>query len=116
MPADPAYLAVVRSAAAGLAAKAGVTIDEIEDLRIAVDEACALLLDGRVHLGESLTAVFTLRPVALDVHVEGPALLPPQRDSLAWTVLEALAGRVETGTTGGGSWILLSHVGGRRNP
>jgi serine/threonine-protein kinase RsbW len=44
IPAHPAYVAVVRTAAAGLAARADLTLDRIEDLRIAVDEACALLL------------------------------------------------------------------------
>src|SRR5919202_3533665 len=44
VPADPAYLAVLRTATAGLAARLDLTLDEIEDLRIAVDEACALVL------------------------------------------------------------------------
>ena len=39
-----AYLSVLRTATAGLAARLDFTIDEIEDLRIAVDEACAMLL------------------------------------------------------------------------
>ena len=38
VPADPAYLAVLRTATAGLAARLDLTLDEIEDLRIAVDE------------------------------------------------------------------------------
>ena len=38
VPADPAYLAVIRTAAAGLAARLELTLDEIEDLRIAVDD------------------------------------------------------------------------------
>ena len=41
MPAESAYLSVLRTAAAGLAARLDFTLDEIEDLRIAVDEACA---------------------------------------------------------------------------
>ena len=41
MPADGAYLSVLRTATAGLAARLDFTLDEIEDLRIAVDEACA---------------------------------------------------------------------------
>ena len=44
LPADSAYLSVLRTATAGLAARLDFTLDEIEDLRIAVDEACALLL------------------------------------------------------------------------
>src|SRR3954470_5367863 len=44
VPAESAYLAVVRTATAGLAARLSFTLDEIEDLRIAVDEACVMLL------------------------------------------------------------------------
>jgi serine/threonine-protein kinase RsbW len=40
VPADGAYLSVLRTATAGLAARLHFTLDEIEDLRIAVDEAC----------------------------------------------------------------------------
>ena len=39
LPADSAYLAVLRTATAGLAARINFTLDDIEDLRIAVDEA-----------------------------------------------------------------------------
>ena len=44
LPAEGAYLSVLRTATAGLAARLDFTLDEIEDLRIAVDEACAMLL------------------------------------------------------------------------
>ena len=44
MPADPAYISVLRTVTASLAARRDFTIDEIDDLRIAVDEASALLL------------------------------------------------------------------------
>src|SRR5215469_3842257 len=43
MPADGAYLSVLRTATAGLAARLDFTLDEIEDMRIAVDEACAMV-------------------------------------------------------------------------
>ena len=48
LPADSAYLAVLRTATAGLAARINFTLDDIEDLRIAVDEACAILLPQAV--------------------------------------------------------------------
>ena len=47
LPAVGVYLSVLRSATAGLAARLNFTLEEIEDLRIAVDEACALLLPRR---------------------------------------------------------------------
>ena len=43
IPASPAYLQVVRLIAAGLASRLRFTIDEIEDLKIAVDELSAYL-------------------------------------------------------------------------
>src|SRR3954454_4654803 len=113
-PSDPGFLRVPPTAAAGLAARLDLTLDEIEDLRIAVDEACALLLEHTSHLGEELRASFTIHPQALDVLVKGPARTLPERNHFAWSVLEALVGQVETGVSDDGSWIRLTHVGGRR--
>lgn len=113
VPADPAYLAVIRTATAGLAARLDLTLDEIEDLRIAVDEACSLLLDGRAHPGASLRTSFTMGSGILDVVIIGPAAVPPRESSFAWSVLHALVGGVETGSGAAGSWIRLTHVGGR---
>ncbi len=59
MPAESAYLSVLRTAAAGLAARLDFTLDEIEDLRIAIDEACAMLLAQAIP-GTDLECVFEL--------------------------------------------------------
>ena len=47
IPASGAYLSVARAAATGLAAQLQFTYEEIDDLRIAVDEACTQLLARR---------------------------------------------------------------------
>ena len=44
LPADSAYVSVLRTTTAGLAARLDFTLDDIEDLRIAVGEASALVL------------------------------------------------------------------------
>jgi serine/threonine-protein kinase RsbW len=80
MPAEGAYLSVLRTATAGLAARLDFTLDEIEDLRIAVDEACAMLLNQAIP-GSDLECSFALG-----------------RDTFAWTVLSALAGSVDSFT------------------
>lgn len=96
MPAESAYLSVLRTATAGLAARLDFTLDEIEDLRIAVDEACAMLL-GQAIPGSSLECGFALEPEMMTISVSVPCLAPraPASDTFAWTVLSALAGSVE---------------------
>ena len=46
LPADSRLLRLVRLVASGLASTAGFDVDQLEDLRIAVDEAVAALLEG----------------------------------------------------------------------
>jgi serine/threonine-protein kinase RsbW len=96
MPADGAYLSVLRTATAGLAARLDFTLDDIEDLRIAVDEACAMLLSQAIP-GSSLECSFTLSADDMTISVSVPSLNPrtPSGETFAWTVLSALAGTVE---------------------
>ena len=96
MPADGAYLSVLRTATAGLAARLDFTLDEIEDMRIAVDEACAMLLSQAIP-GSELECDFTLGRDAITISVSVRCLAPrvPANDTFAWTVLTALAGSVD---------------------
>jgi serine/threonine-protein kinase RsbW len=97
VPASSAFVAVLRSVTAGLAARCDLTLDEIEDLRIAVDEACALLVP-LAQPGADLTADFTLGAGELVVRaaVASRANSQLNRDGFGWTVLEALVTSVET--------------------
>lgn len=96
MPADGAYLSVLRTATAGLAARLDFTLDDIEDMRIAVDEACAMLLSQAIP-GSNLDCSFALSPDDMTITVSVPCLnpRPPSGETFAWTVLTALAGTVE---------------------
>src|SRR5581483_394846 len=97
MPAEGAYLSVLRTATAGLAARLDFTLDEIEDLRIAVDEACAMLL-GQAVPGSELECEFELTGDAMRIAVSVLTVdgLVPSRDTFAWTVLSSLAGEVDS--------------------
>jgi serine/threonine-protein kinase RsbW len=97
LPAAGAYLSVLRTATASLASRLDFTIDDIEDLRIAVDEACAMLLSQAV-AGADLECTFELSEDAIAVCVSVLTLdgEPPSRDTFAWTVLTALAGEVDS--------------------
>lgn len=96
LPATSAYLSVLRTATAGLAARLDFTLDEIEDLRIAVDEACAMLL-AEAEPEVDLTCEFELIDDTMKIAVSVPTTdgKEPARDTFAWTVLNALAGDVD---------------------
>ena len=108
MPAEGAYLSVLRTATAGLAARLDFTLDEIEDLRIAVDEACGLLL-SQAAPDASLDCDFSLAEdsmtIAVSVLSERAQL--PARDTFAWTVLAALAGDVDAWAEPGGKVTVM---------
>jgi serine/threonine-protein kinase RsbW len=97
MPAEGAYLSVLRTATAGLAARLDFTLDEIEDLHIAVDEACAMLLAQAIP-GTNLECAFDLSAAEMTITVSVIAAEPriPAPDTFAWTVLSALAGTVDS--------------------
>ena len=73
VPADGGYLGVLRTATAGLAARLQFALDEIEDLRIAVDEACAMLLAIATRDAE-LECRFAVTDDALTVEVTVPTV------------------------------------------
>jgi serine/threonine-protein kinase RsbW len=97
IPADVAYVSTLRLTAASLAARCDLTIDDIEDLRLAVDEACALLLPHATD-GSTLDARFSLAKgrLAVETSVHTSATeAEPDRSGFAWTVLDALATTVD---------------------
>jgi serine/threonine-protein kinase RsbW len=117
VPADPAYLAVIRTATAGLATRLDLTLDAIEDLRIAVDEACAMLLPtGHPRPTGELLTTFTVDTGQLDVLITGPRVHLPAEDTFAWAVLRALTGQVTTGRDRSGSWIRLRYSPAEGSP
>ncbi len=96
VPADSLYLSVVRTAAAGLAARLDFTLDDIEDLRIAVDEACALLLK-QARAESHVRCEFTVAEQSLGVRASAVCDHPtvPSHDGFSWTVLTALTSSLD---------------------
>ena len=115
VPADPAYISVLRTVTASLAARRDFTIDEIDDLRIAVDEACALLLPHATD-GATLAASFGGTETSLMVEVSVPSKdgSKPDRTSFAWMVLAALADTVTSSADDGRLALALTKTRGAR--
>jgi serine/threonine-protein kinase RsbW len=104
LPADSAYVSVLRTTTAGLAARLDFTIDDIEDLRIAVGEASALVLP-EADEGSDLTCRFHMAPGRLTISVTVSVSSPPaiDYDSFGWQVLTTLAteATIESGQESG---------------
>ncbi len=99
VPAHPEYLHVLRSVMASVAANLDFSFERIENLQMAVDEACAQLLAL-----SSTESVLTVRAspradgleVAASIDAHAGAWPPVGIEStLAWKVLSTLAGEID---------------------
>ncbi len=70
-PAERSSVRLARLVASGVGAEAGLSIDDTEDLRIAVSELVALLVDGVEDPGRSILVTYLSAPG--EVTVEGEA-------------------------------------------
>ncbi|HEU5037845.1 MAG TPA: anti-sigma factor [Nocardioides sp.] len=113
LPADSAFASVLRTTTAGLAARLDFPIDDIEDLRIAVGEASAMVLPEAA-AGSDLTCRFFMAQGELTVSVSVTAAGPvtPDYDSFAWQVLTTLASRASAENEDGAFVITLSMESG----
>ncbi|MDQ4094002.1 MAG: ATP-binding protein [Actinomycetota bacterium] len=86
----------IRTVAADLAARADFDLDSIDDLRMAVDDVCAMLVRIAV-LNATLSCAFTVRAdrIELAAEVDADALAGPlPTTSFGWRVLESLTDEV----------------------
>jgi serine/threonine-protein kinase RsbW len=72
IPAAPEYVRIARLAAAGLASRIRFNYDEVEDVRMAVDELCYLLVGPDAAEG-SVTLTFDVGDDAIAIVGEAPA-------------------------------------------
>ncbi|WP_122818209.1 anti-sigma factor [Nocardioides pantholopis] len=109
LPADGAYVSVLRTTTAGLAARLDFTIDDIEDLRIAVGEACAIVLP-EADPASDLCCRFYLQPGRLTVAVGVDTTTPaaPDPDSFAWQVLTTIAESARSETAPGSLTVTMT--------
>ncbi len=96
VPASSAFVVLIRAAVSAMCARLDFTIDRIEDVKLAVDEAAALLLSDAPE-GADLDVRFTPdAPDGMRVEMTAPTVhgRSLERDSFTWTVLTALVDEV----------------------
>ena len=91
--ASAALIPTIRAVASDLAARADFDLDAISDLRMAVDEACATLIDV-AEPTSLLQCRFLVRPERIQVLAQVEAAKPDSlvsTDTFGWRVLQTLA-------------------------
>ncbi len=94
-PAQTGNVALARTLAAAMSARADLPLDQLEDVRLAVDEAVSqLIIDAAP--GSDIACAFTLMGDALDIVVSGTSTSgrTPDADTFSWTVMSALVDTV----------------------
>jgi serine/threonine-protein kinase RsbW len=101
LPADATFITLVRAVTTALGARCDLTLDQIDDLHLAVDEACALLLP-HADVGSTLTARFRLEAGRIEFRASVPSAegAGPDRSGLSWAVLSALSDELRTSADG----------------
>ncbi|MBM7784012.1 ATP-binding protein [Tenggerimyces flavus] len=95
IPAEVEYVSVLRTTAVSFAARLGCTIDEVEDLRIAVHEAAAMLIE-LADPKSRLSCRFQLdNQLLVALSVPAGARPMPADTSFAWQILRSLTKAVE---------------------
>jgi serine/threonine-protein kinase RsbW len=112
VPAQSAYVTLARAATAAACAQADFPLDRLDDIRLAVDEACALVIADAPSDGD-LQVVLTVEGNHITVVVRGPSRreVPIATNTFAWTVLTALVDEVSTQVSEGSMSISLQASG-----
>jgi serine/threonine-protein kinase RsbW len=95
--ADPRHLPIVRAVAANIAVRQDFDLDSVSDLKLAVDEACSMLIRSAAE-GTTMVVRFYVRGdrIRLSATVLSDRLEVPASRSFGWHVLTTLADATAT--------------------
>jgi len=111
VPAAPEYARIARLTVAGLATRIGFSYDEVEDLRIAVGEACSVLMAAPA--AGRLEVVYRLGEDALEVEATADTVPQRRADGMELTVqiLGAVVDEHRIDGDGGRVWLRKRRTG-----
>ena len=111
VPAEREQVVLVRSLTGHIAARTNLTLVDLADLRLAVDEACGMfLLDTHFDAtGSSLKCRFEERPGLLRIQISAPVPpdMHPDLHDIGWMMLGALVDEVSWHTADGMGTLTL---------
>jgi len=97
VPADASFVRLARLAAADAGSRAGLTLEEIDDLRIAVGELCMQVMGP----GDATTSLtFAISPGRVEIDGVGPPALETDFTEISKSIVAAVADAHEVSTNG----------------
>lgn len=109
IPASAGHLSLFRTVVGGCAGRENFTLDQVDDLRMAVDEAAVQLL--RHTAGENLELQITSADDRLEVRVSAETKTDQpviDRSSFSWTILQALADELSVDDDAGQTVVMMA--------
>jgi hypothetical protein len=97
------YVRLVRLTAAGFASRLGYDVEEIDDVRRAVDELASIIVESGV--GGELEVLFHVRGGVVVVEGSAPAETAPVVDELAHQILAVVVSLHDTGLENERAWF-----------
>jgi serine/threonine-protein kinase RsbW len=108
VPPTASYLALLRTAVGGFAARDQFTLDQVDDLRMAVEEAAVQLLRHATGERLQLDVSTTDKGVEVRLHIEVVDDRPViDESSFSWTILRALSDDLAVEMDAGRATIVL---------
>ena len=101
LPASPRYLRLARLTAAGMAGDLGFDMESLEDLRVAVDELCAAVIEG---VEDSAILQLQYQSLGRGIRIDGQIVAPGPRVELhpvAEELLRMVADQYDLASTDG---------------
>lgn len=108
VPPTGSHLSLLRTVIGGCAGRENFTLDQVDDLRMAVDEAAVQLL--RRVAGEAIELDVTSTEDALEVRVSADTKADEpviDRSSFSWTILQALSDELEIDGSEGRTVVIM---------
>lgn len=99
VPAETRHLHIIRLTAAGAAAEAGLSAEEVEDVKIAVDELCSIYIDVTTDT-DRIGLRFEASGASLVIEADGPTGHHLEVDELTRTILDATLDGLAIGPDG----------------
>lgn len=111
IPPDADHIPLLRTAIAGIAARADLTLDEVDDLRLGVEEAAVLLL--RLAGDEPIQLGVVVEDDAIEAVLSTGAGGGVDERSFSWRILTSLVDEVRATREEGRQSIVLRKVAHR---